>query len=232
MKRTLLLTTLLALGGVATATAPTALSLSTAHAAKPAPVDAGLAVMVAGDVSYKGSKGGAQPVTPFQKVRVGDKLLISEGGRVELVYFNGRKEVWTGPATVRVSEEQGQVEKGDAEAEVAEMDRTVGRSLESLPVMLRRAELDRAGATLVRGARSEQLALDEVEKAQVAEAEEVYAQMRGATTAEDILPEMFLASVYLRFGLNAEAEGVLGKAVEACGGCEKPQQLLSWVQSQ
>ena len=232
MKRTLFLATVLALATTQSALPVLDLVVPTAEAAKPPPVDAGLAVAVTGEVTYK-AKGRAEALTPFQKVRVGDKVTVPDGAMVQLVFFSsGRKETWNGPATVRIAEDAASLEKGDATAEVADVGDNVGKSLESLPVMLRRAELDRAGATLVRGRKHEELALDDVEKKQVEEAEAIYAQMKADAPEGDILPAMFMVSVYLRYALNDQAEALLEEALATCPDCTAPKSLLEWVRAQ
>ena len=69
-----------------------------------APVDAGLAVSIVGEVTVDGCGGGAaQSATPFMKIRVGDVLQLAEGATVALVFFeSGIRESWSGPDTLAI----------------------------------------------------------------------------------------------------------------------------------
>jgi len=195
-----------------------------------APVDAGLAVSIVGEVTVDGCGGGAaQSATPFMKIRVGDVLQLAEGATVALVFFeSGIRESWSGPDTLEIGE-QGATSEAEGAPTTEEVGGMVGRSLESLPGILRRAEIDMAGQRKIRGSAGGQVGLDEVEQAQLAEARETYARMSAAATGEDILAEMYFASVLLSFGLDDEARSVLDQAVTKCGECETPRSLLGWL---
>lgn len=203
-------------------------------AVAPVPVNAGLAVAVAGSVTYKGASGAtASPVSPYMKLRVGDTVDVAADGRLEILYFgSGRREVWPAGSIVRVAAGQGEAVKGVAKA--VDAGEAVGRSLENLPIMLRQAQTYQAGQTLVRGGApvaTPVVALDEVEQAQVVEARGIYTQLRASATADDVFPEMYLASVLLPLGLYDEAQATLEKAVAACPKCDEPKVLLDWTKS-
>jgi hypothetical protein len=193
-----------------------------AEAASPSaeavPVDAGLAVTVSGKVTVKpNGKAPALDVTPYMKLRVGDEIAVGPDGKLDIVYFGGRRESWAPGAVVRVGASSGEAVSGGA-AKVSDAGPAVGASLESLPIVLRHAEAERAGQTLVRGGAAksaEELALDEAELAQVQTADKA-----------DILPEMYLVSVLVPYQLHTEAVAVLEKAVLACPSCAEAQLLL------
>ena len=197
----------------------------------PVPADAGLAVAVTGDVTYKGtSAAAAAPVSPYMKLRVGDLVEVAAGARLEVLYFgSGRRETWDGKATLVVGTDKGDAKLGEAKAQ--EQGLGVGRSLENLPIMLRQAETYQAGQTLVRGGNGTAAAipLDDVEQAQVAEARITYAALRAASKPADVFPEMYLVSVLLPLGLDSESQVALEQAVLTCPTCQEPRALLEWV---
>lgn len=200
----------------------------------PVPVDAGLAVSVAGSVTYKGaSAAAASPVSPYMKLRVGDTVEVPADGRLEILYFgSGRREVWPAGSIVKVADGKGEAVKGVATA--VDAGESVGRSLENLPIMLRQAQTYQAGQTLVRGGSppaQPAVALDDVEQAQVVEARGLYTQMRAAAAPDDVFPEMYLASVLLPLGIYDESQAALEKAVAACPKCDEPKVLLEWTKS-
>lgn len=199
----------------------------------PIPADAGLAVAVSGSVTYKATGvTAATAVTPYMKLRVGDAVDVGSDGRLEILYFgSGRREVWTSGSALRVGASGSEAVKGAAQA--TEAGSSVGRSLESLPIMLRQAQTYQAGQVLVRGTPkvTTSVPLDDVETAQVAEARALYTEMRKTAAPTDVFPEMYLASVLLPLGLDVEAAETLETATKACPTCEEPKLLLEWVHS-
>ncbi len=202
-------------------------------ASSPVPADAGLAVAVSGTVTYKGASATTSaPVSPYMKLRVGDLVDVPPGGHLEILYFgSGRREGWDGKASLVVGTEKGDAKLGEAKTQ--DQGPAVGRSLENLPIMLRQAETYQAGQTLVRGGSSTvtPVPLDAVEQAQVTEAWTTYEVLRTNAKADDVFPEMYLVSVLLPLGLDAESEGALEKAVAKCPTCQEPRALLDWIKA-
>lgn len=194
--------------------------VSGALAASPA-LDLALATGVEGKVTYQTATAGSNELVPFSKVRQGDVLRLPEGGSVQLMYFDdGHTETFVGPLELVVG-------KGGQPTARAEGDALVGEALRSLPSLMRRAELDKGGHTLVRGAEVAVVPLDAVEQAEVDAAIARYQGLRKGAAAEDILPEMYLTTVYLAFGQEPQAVGVLRDAVERCATCPTPKALLA-----
>ncbi|MBT3224363.1 MAG: hypothetical protein HN348_35295, partial [Proteobacteria bacterium] len=99
------------------------------------PVDAALSVAVEGDVGcrFLHAKKEVLPVDPFMKLRVGDQVELPEGTQLALVFFNGRRETWTGPAVFEIDVEGSLVKKGGPPV-VEDMGDRVGRGMESLGI--------------------------------------------------------------------------------------------------
>lgn len=200
--------------------------------ASPVPADAGLAVAVSGTVTYKGASATTSAaVSPYMKLRVGDVVDVPVGAHLEILYFgSGLREGWDGQASLVVGPEKGAAKVGEPKSQ--DQGTAVGRSLENLPIMLRQAATYQAGQTLVRGGGPvEAVPLDDVEQAQVTEARATYEALRTTAKPDDVFPEMYLVSVLLPLGLDAEAQAALEKAVAACPTCEEPRALLDWVKA-
>ncbi|MEZ4320540.1 MAG: hypothetical protein R3F61_23870 [Myxococcota bacterium] len=202
--------------------------------AAPPSVDVGLATSVTGPITWKtidgecsacgpGSQGaaGSSALVPFSKVRSGDILVLPEGALLELVYFDdGHSETFAGPLELVVG--------GDVEPLTkAEGDALVGEALRSLPGLMRRAELDKGGHTLVRGTEKGTVPLDADELAEIAAARKHYEAMRVGAVDGDVRPEIYLATVQLSFGQTDEATAVLEGARARCASCAGPSQLLT-----
>jgi hypothetical protein len=205
--------------------------LTTTAVAAGIPGDAGLATVVEGEVTLKTKGEKAADLVPYAKIRDGDQITVSDGGSLEIIYFEGgRVERYAGPATVRIDGMEGESVKGSSPT-VDEADASIGEHLAVIPViMLQAQDASRAGQTRVRGAYDE-LALDDAEKADVDSARTLYQQMRDKTSDTDILPDMYLASVLLGYELYDEGVDVLKSAVERCPDCDAPRAMLQWAEA-
>ncbi len=192
--------------------------------------DAGLASVATDGVTYR-SMGAGQPrmVTPFSKLRIGDEVTIPEGGRAELVYFtSGRVEKWKGPSTIKLGADAGEGLSG-AQPESATGGQSVGLAMKDLGAVMKRAEASQGGHTFVRGDEEKPPEPSTEEQAELEAYRQQYAELRKTAEESDILPEMYLATVLLAYGLEEEASSVLEDATRRCPDCETPKTLLAWV---
>ncbi len=187
------------------------------------PTDAGLSTQVQGSVTL-GTQGGGV-LAPFSKVRVGDTLVLGAGANLELVYFaSGRREVWTGPAELVVGPERSEPRSGAAPV-VQETHADLGEQLQTLPVLIVRAERDRAGQGVVRSgddAPDPRSLLDAEELAAIDAAKTRYDALRKVFDPRDVLPDIYYATVLRSYGLHAEADQVLVEARKRCELCDLP----------
>ncbi len=190
------------------------------------PVDAGLSTAVTGAVVLQGAaQAEPTPVVAFMKLRVGDRVSLSPDASLQVVFFDtGRRETWTGPAELVIAAGTSEHRSGEP-PRVETTDTALGESLETLPILLVRAERDRAGQAVVRGEEEEQdprSQLDAVEQAELEQAQERYASLRASLPADDVLPEVYYATVLRAHGLDGEANEVLARARKRCGDCALP----------
>ena len=64
-----------------------------------AQTDAGMITQLNGEASITGggANSSSQPVVPFLKIAAGDKINLTNGAQMKIVYFgNGRQETWKG----------------------------------------------------------------------------------------------------------------------------------------
>ena len=210
------------------ATAPVVVSVPTAHAVEPVH-DAGLAVVVTGEVNLQAATGEAQPLTPFMKLRPGDRVSLAEAAQIDLVFFDvPLRQRWTGPVTLTVAPDGATAEAG-AEPELLQVDGMIGAPLADLPYILQRAELDLAGQRKIRSDGS--APLDPEEEQQVQASRDAYAAQVAGAPEGDILAEMALVSVLIRHAQDAEAEELLRVAIGKCPTCREPAMLLEWLVS-
>ncbi len=144
-------------------------------------MDVGMLTKSQGGVVFSSDKDSGKPAVAFTKVRVGDKLKLSQDAHLQLVYFDGgRQETWQGA---------GQLEVGATESKSS----TLKPEVKQLPLMLVKQLVrtpspdikSRTGMVLVR-------AMATPEK--IKSLEDNYAAMRKDISADDFTPELYLLS--------------------------------------
>ena len=206
------------------------IALALTASAGDTPADVGLATVVSDAVTYTtAGEEKAQPLSPFVKLRSGDRLQVPDGGTVDVMFFqSGHTEQWKGPTTITLSAASDTSDGSDPVANGDDVE--VGSAMQDLAVLLKRAEESNGGHTLVRGEGAmPPVSLDELELADVADARTRYQEMRGKAEAGDILPELYLATILMRYDLRDDAKSVLEEATTRCPDCEPPKALLSWL---
>jgi len=144
-------------------------------------MDVGMLTQVQGAVTLAGEKESGKAAPAFTKVRAGDKLTLSQGARLQLVYFDGgRQETWQG---------SGQLEVGTSESKSA----TLKPEVKQLPDILVKQLVkspspdvkNRAGMIMMRAIATPQ---------DIKAFEDNYAAMRKEMAPTDFTPELYLLS--------------------------------------
>jgi hypothetical protein len=153
--------------------------------------DAGLVNHLAGDVAYV-SAGRSTPATPFMKLREGDRFRVAAGAQVRVVYFaGGRQESFTGPAEFIAGKASSRLVSG-AQPQVSALPSGVPQKIARTPELLAIAKMGRAGGFAVRGGVKARTPEQEEE---LRAARATYKDLRGAASADDITPELYLYAV-------------------------------------
>lgn len=134
----------------------------------------------------------------FMHVRAGDMFEVPAGVQLKVVYLRGRRqETFDGPASFTVGEKASLVRKGAPPA-VSVLPVGVAQKLSQTPDLVRIARLGRAGGAGPNGVTRDSAReprLTALQQAEVLQARETYAQLRAATPADDISPELYLYAV-------------------------------------
>ena len=158
--------------------------------------DAGFVTRIVGDVKLVKDGG---KLAPFSRVARDERLRVSEGGQLQLVYqANGRQETWSGPCTVTAGLQEGTGEKCSAPT-VKQLPPAV------LAVVLRSPDAmadmkGSAGMIRMKAAPN----FDAVRKMR-----ETYQAMRVATPANDVTPELYLLARQRELGMDDAAQATL-----------------------
>ncbi len=141
--------------------------------------DAAMITQLSGEVSIN-SGGTTQKAVSFLKVATGDKLTLTSGARVQLVYFgNGRQEVWTGGGLVEVG---GLDSKSTLKPEVSQLPPLVVNQLAKTPAA---GQQGKTGMIRVRSLTNPDAAKH---------LDKQYAELKKSAVEGDTTPEVFLLS--------------------------------------
>ena len=110
------------------------------------------------------------------------------------MYFQGgRQESYTGPATFTAGTQQSTQHTG-AQPQVSTLPSGVPQKISQTPELIQIAKLGRSGGVAVRGS-AVAPRLTPQQQAEVRQAKQTYDQLRQASSADDITPELYLYSV-------------------------------------
>ncbi len=158
------------------------------------------------------------PLEAFDLVHVRDHIVLPEGAAVEL-RFTDRHRRWVGPLELVVGE-----------GEARSSDGTTPDELQTVVVLLRRAELGEGGHTLIRGQEDQKqddqkVDLSDEERAEMESARSAYLEQRSTVAEDDITPEMRLIAVLANYDQHSDVVALLVEAIERCSTCEVPKTL-------
>ena len=152
--------------------------------------DVGLINHLAGNVSYTSGSSTAK-AEPFMKVRDGDRISVTAGAVLRVVYFqDGRQESYMGPASFTAGARQSRVQSG-SQPQVTTLPAGVSQKISQTPELIHIARLGRSGRVAVRG----DVRLTPQQQAEVRQARQTYEELRRSAPADDVTPELYLYSV-------------------------------------
>ncbi len=207
--------------------APLALSPARAQSA----ADAGMINQLSGEVSYQSGGVAAARATAYMKLRDGDVVRVAANASVRVVYFaTGRQEAWKGPASFTIGANESRTAQGNtAQPQVSQLPGGVPAKLAQTPEMMAIAKLGRAGSVTVRGIA--QPALNPAQTAEVQEARRIYERMKGATSADDIMPEIYLYTVVQQYSMYDEMKQLVRTMQSKQPNNDSVRDLDAWVEN-
>ena len=156
--------------------------------------DAGMITQLSGEVSIT-TAASTQRAVPFFKVATGDKLTLTNGARVQMVYFgNGRQEIWTGAGQVEVGSLDS---KSTLKPVVSQLPPLVVNQLAKTPAA---GQQGKTGMIRVRSLANPDAS---------AHLDKQYKELKAGAAADDTTPEVFLLSGLLEIKEFARAREVL-----------------------
>lgn len=230
------------------------LSVSDTPAPAAAP-DIGLVTGLSGEVTYwnQAEKQPPARAKAFLKIRQGDRFQLPEGSGVQLLYFaGGRQETWKGPVTLQIGESESR-SAGEQPPrfppEVKVFSSKVAKGISGSPVMIPRTEATTSSVSQVMretGRSGGVIPTMAPMKApsppsgppspqaqkEVAEAEQLFPNLKKQAKAGDLTPEIYLLSVYAAHRQYQKMEQIIDTMLAKNPGDRHLRELKSWARSQ
>jgi hypothetical protein len=162
-----------------------------------AQTDAGMITQLNGEASITGggANSSSQPVVQFLKIAAGDKINLTNGAQMKIVYFgNGRQETWKGGGQIEVG---GLESKSSLKPEVSQLPPLVINQLAKTPPA---GQQGKAGMVRMRSMGNPDAAKH---------LDNQYADLKRNAAAGDTTPEVYLLSGLVELRDFARAKTVL-----------------------
>lgn len=161
-------------------------------------VEVGLVTQVSGRVNLQAEKNLPGKLQPFIKLRPGDRLILDESARLQIVYFDGgRQETWQGVGKLKVGEQASTVTAGKLQPAVKELPRILVKQIAKTPGPDGNVKAGMIRMRSIPGSSS----LESVEK--------TYAELKAQAEASDLNPEIYLLSSYFELQEYDKVESLL-----------------------
>jgi hypothetical protein len=162
--------------------------------------EVGLVTAVSGKVKWQEMKAVASELKPFVKVREGDRLMLEEASRLQVVYFEGgRQETWLGAGALEVGNGSSRTLKGSLQPEVRTLPLILVKQLSKTPSLDSNVK---SGMIRMRSIPSH----DRLEAAEMN-----YAELRKQAEPGDRNPELYLLASYYELDEFDKLEAMLGQ---------------------
>lgn len=189
--------------------------------------DVAVVAQVKGDVGYVSTNQEQGRISPYMRVREGDRVTLGAGAQLRIVFFDtGRSERWMGPASLRATKGTAQALSGKP-VEVGKMPTSAPLRIARVPALLQNAKL---GGIQVRGGPPKGSSAADRDRS-VREARAAYEEMRQGTAAGDITPELFLYSALSEYALYEEMEPVVQEMLRRQPDSEEAKSFAGWLKT-
>ena len=158
--------------------------------------DVGMITQISGEISIT-TDSGSRAVVPFIKVNTGNKLTLTNGARLQLVYFgSGRQEVWNGDGLIEV----GSVNSTSTlKPAVTQLPPLVALQFAKMPVA---GQQGKTGMIRMRSMKTPET---------TAQLDKQYGDLKRRTEADDTTPEIYLLSGLIEIKEFNRAKSVLAE---------------------
>jgi len=210
--------------------------------------DIGMITKLSGEITYwnKTVKEDSKPAQSFMKIRSGDEFKLESDSELELIFFsNGRKEIWKGPAELKLSETSGQIKGGgqNNKLQAAQLPAAVVNEVRKISPLIDPAKLHRSGSSSLRGLNTKEklpvekislksATLDIEKKEEINSAKQIYKTLASSSSSDDITPVLYLFSVFADYDQFEDIKNLIIKMKEKQPDNPGVEQLAEWLREQ
>jgi len=204
--------------------------------------DVGLITKLTGEAIYWNQGENRKParVQAFMKVRQGDHLKLPAAASLTLLYFaSGRQETWKGPATLMAGDKESAAvgdQKTRPQPEVKILPAKATKQMAGAPLLCP-TSLSKSGVIQTMGPKRESAPktaapLSSEAQRKIKEAEKVYRDLKKATAADDVTPELYFLGVLAEYKQYPEMAKMVDTMLQKRPGDAALKDLKARVQSQ
>ena len=211
--------------------------------------DIGMITRLSGKINYwnKTVNEKTKPAEGFMKVRPDDEFKLTTDSELQLIFFsNGRKEVWKGPAKLKLGKTGGELTDGNNKnnkLEVTQLPSAVVNEVRRISPLIDPTKLHRSGSSAVRGVNKisktpiEKIALksadlDIEEKEEIDAVKQIYKTLLTSSSSDDITPELYLFSVLADYDQFNDIKELIIKMKKKQPENPGVEQLTQWLREQ
>lgn len=166
-----------------------------------------LVTALSGKATVQEEKGTPGELKAFVKLREGDRLMLGDAARVQLVFFeSGRQETWQGAATLSVGAAGSTSQSSGQHAEIKNLPAILVRQLSKTP--------SDGGNVKTGMIRVRSMAPND----RLESVEQNYGDMRRQAASGDRTPELYLLASYLEMREFDRLESLLARLVDESPG--------------
>ena len=177
-------------------------------------VEVGLVTALSGSVKLQADRSSINEIKPFVKVREGDRLILLENSRLQIVFFDGgRQETWRGAGSLEVGSVSSKAVAGGLQVEVRTLPAILVKQLAKTPSPDGSVKTGMIRLRTIPNVPT----LESVEKN--------YAELRQQVGATDRSPELYLLTSYLELREFDRLEGALKRLKEKNPGDSQLAEL-------
>jgi len=211
--------------------------------------DIGMITMLKGEITYWNTivKEKEKPAQGFMKVRPDDEFKLASNSELQLIFFStGRKEIWKGPAELKLSESMGKLTGANQKSnnlQVIKLPAAVVNEIRRVSPLIDPTKLHRSGAFAIRGVNAmepipieklslKSASLDIEEKEEINAVKQTYKTLVISSSSDDITPELYLFSVLADYDQFEDIKQLIIKMKEKQPDNPGVEQLVQWLRDQ
>lgn len=204
-------------------------------------LDVGMVMSASGNVRYMDPNGpeALQPVQAFMKIRQGDRIVLANAGKIELLFLrNGRRETWAGPVSLTLTSTGAVSDDPKATPEASLVQARISLALKDSGLPLPRGRIEKSAMAVVKGGLFDKKSeikprpvrvLGDEDQAKLAEARQICREMRQKAHPDDPLPDLYILNILAQYEKFGEMKPIIDRLRRTNSDSPALDQWEAWV---